>query len=63
MRPPDAIVDRAGRLAIAGNACLYGATGGRLHLVGRAGIRFAVRNTGAARPPSWRGRRPRLQST
>ena len=34
-------------LAIAGNACLYGATGGRLHLVGRAGIRFAVRNSGA----------------
>jgi glutamate synthase domain-containing protein 3 len=33
--------------AIAGNACLYGATGGRLHLVGRAGMRFAVRNSGA----------------
>ena len=27
--------------------CLYGATGGRLHLVGRAGMRFAVRNSGA----------------
>ena len=26
---------------------LYGATGGRLHLVGRAGMRFAVRNSGA----------------
>ena len=36
-----------GASAIAGNACLYGATGGRLHLVGRAGIRFAVRNSGA----------------
>jgi glutamate synthase (NADPH/NADH) large chain/glutamate synthase (ferredoxin) len=47
VRPPDAILDRAGELAIAGNACLYGATGGRLHLVGRAGIRFAVRNSGA----------------
>ncbi|MFN8518162.1 MAG: hypothetical protein U0667_01955 [Chloroflexota bacterium] len=47
VRPPDAIVERAGELAIAGNACLYGATGGRMHLVGRAGIRFAVRNSGA----------------
>jgi glutamate synthase domain-containing protein 2/glutamate synthase domain-containing protein 1/glutamate synthase domain-containing protein 3 len=33
--------------AIAGNACLYGATAGRLHVVGRAGMRFAVRNSGA----------------
>jgi glutamate synthase (ferredoxin) len=33
--------------AIAGNTCLYGATGGRLHLVGRAGMRFGVRNSGA----------------
>jgi glutamate synthase domain-containing protein 2/glutamate synthase domain-containing protein 1/glutamate synthase domain-containing protein 3 len=33
--------------AIAGNTCLYGATAGRLHLVGRAGMRFAVRNSGA----------------
>jgi glutamate synthase domain-containing protein 3 len=32
---------------VAGNTCLYGATGGRLHLVGRAGMRFAVRNSGA----------------
>jgi glutamate synthase domain-containing protein 2/glutamate synthase domain-containing protein 3 len=37
----------ASRQAIAGNTCLYGATGGRLHLVGRAGMRFAVRNSGA----------------
>ncbi|HET9436529.1 MAG TPA: glutamate synthase-related protein, partial [Candidatus Limnocylindrales bacterium] len=35
------------RQAIAGNTCLYGATGGRLHLIGRAGMRFAVRNSGA----------------
>ena len=35
------------REAIAGNTVLYGATGGRLHLVGRAGMRFAVRNSGA----------------
>jgi glutamate synthase domain-containing protein 3 len=32
---------------VAGNTCLYGATGGRLHLVGRAGMRFAIRNSGA----------------
>jgi glutamate synthase (NADPH/NADH) large chain len=37
----------AARQAIAGNTCLYGATSGRLHLVGRAGMRFAVRNSGA----------------
>ncbi|MEO5940788.1 MAG: glutamate synthase-related protein, partial [Candidatus Limnocylindrales bacterium] len=35
------------RQAIAGNTCLYGATGGRLHAIGRAGMRFAVRNSGA----------------
>jgi glutamate synthase domain-containing protein 3 len=33
--------------SVAGNTCLYGATAGRLHLVGRAGMRFAVRNSGA----------------
>ena len=33
--------------AIAGNTVLYGATSGRVHLVGRAGMRFAVRNSGA----------------
>ncbi len=48
VRPEDALLERAAELAIAGNACLYGATGGRLHLVGRAGIRFAVRNSGAS---------------
>ena len=42
----DLAVDPAGQ-AIAGNTVLYGATGGRLHLVGRAGMRFAVRNSGA----------------
>ena len=31
----------------AGNAVLYGATGGRLFVAGRAGQRFAVRNSGA----------------
>eukprot|EP00500_Bicosoecida_sp_ms1_P012363 CAMPEP_0203824048 /NCGR_PEP_ID=MMETSP0115-20131106/50806_1 /ASSEMBLY_ACC=CAM_ASM_000227 /TAXON_ID=33651 /ORGANISM="Bicosoecid sp, Strain ms1" /LENGTH=1784 /DNA_ID=CAMNT_0050733083 /DNA_START=63 /DNA_END=5417 /DNA_ORIENTATION=+ len=32
---------------IVGNACLFGATGGRLFAAGRAGERFAVRNSGA----------------
>jgi glutamate synthase (ferredoxin) len=33
--------------ALVGNAALYGATGGRLFVAGRAGERFAVRNSGA----------------
>lgn len=33
--------------AIIGNTCLYGATSGRLFAAGRAGQRFAVRNSGA----------------
>ncbi|MEB3334486.1 MAG: glutamate synthase-related protein [Cyanobacteriota bacterium] len=32
---------------ILGNTCLYGATGGELYARGRAGERFAVRNSGA----------------
>ena len=32
---------------IAGNTCLYGATGGKFYAAGRAGERFAVRNSGA----------------
>jgi glutamate synthase (NADPH/NADH) large chain len=32
---------------IMGNTCLYGATGGVLYAAGRAGERFAVRNSGA----------------
>lgn len=32
---------------IVGNTCLYGATGGVLYAHGRAGERFAVRNSGA----------------
>jgi glutamate synthase domain-containing protein 3 len=47
VRPPTTAGFRAEREAIAGNTCLYGATDGRLHLVGRAGMRFAVRNSGA----------------
>jgi glutamate synthase domain-containing protein 3 len=32
----------------AGNACLYGATGGELYVAGIVGQRFAVRNSGAS---------------
>ena len=34
--------------AIIGNTCLYGATAGKLFAAGRAGERFAVRNSGAS---------------
>ncbi|MEB3320698.1 MAG: glutamate synthase large subunit [Cyanobium sp.] len=37
-----------GSQVILGNTCLYGATGGELFALGRAGERFAVRNSGAA---------------
>jgi glutamate synthase (ferredoxin) len=36
-----------GDKVILGNTCLYGATGGQLFVLGRAGERFAVRNSGA----------------
>jgi glutamate synthase (ferredoxin) len=36
-----------GAQVILGNTCLYGATGGELYARGRAGERFAVRNSGA----------------
>jgi glutamate synthase domain-containing protein 2/glutamate synthase domain-containing protein 1/glutamate synthase domain-containing protein 3 len=39
--------DDAGDPALLGNAALYGATGGELFCRGRAGERFAVRNSGA----------------
>ncbi len=46
VRPAD---DRTGANdAIIGNTCLYGATSGSLFAAGRAGGRFAVRNSGAA---------------
>ena len=47
VRPEADLAGIAASQSIAGNTCLYGATGGRLHLVGRAGMRFAVRNSGA----------------
>jgi glutamate synthase domain-containing protein 3 len=48
VRPEPDLAASADRSAIAGNTCLFGATAGRLHVVGRAGMRFAVRNSGAA---------------
>src|SRR5438552_6589261 len=44
VRPPR---DDAGDPVLIGNAALYGATGGELYCAGRAGERFAVRNSGA----------------
>ncbi|WP_308388555.1 glutamate synthase large subunit [Acidithiobacillus sp. AMEEHan] len=45
--PPENVPYVAAESAIIGNTCLYGATGGMLHAAGRAGERFAVRNSGA----------------
>lgn len=42
--PPDTPVS-ADSASLVGNTCLYGATGGRLFVNGRAGERFAVRNS------------------
>ncbi|MFM9072396.1 MAG: glutamate synthase-related protein, partial [Cyanobium sp.] len=44
--PPSGCTD-PGDQVILGNTCLYGATGGELYALGRAGERFAVRNSGA----------------
>jgi glutamate synthase (ferredoxin) len=44
--PPAGVTD-PGDQVILGNTCLYGATGGELFALGRAGERFAVRNSGA----------------
>ncbi|HVE62476.1 MAG TPA: glutamate synthase-related protein [Mycobacteriales bacterium] len=44
MRPP---ADDIGDPVLAGNTVLYGATGGAVFIAGRAGERFAVRNSGA----------------
>ncbi len=32
---------------VVGNVCLFGATAGALHVIGRSGMRFGVRNSGA----------------
>jgi glutamate synthase (ferredoxin) len=47
IRPPDPLLANSHRHVIMGNTVLYGATGGRLFAAGRAGERFAVRNSGA----------------
>jgi glutamate synthase (NADPH/NADH) large chain len=47
IRPLDGVGFIARDTAIVGNTCLYGATGGELFAAGRAGERFAVRNSGA----------------
>jgi glutamate synthase (NADPH/NADH) large chain len=47
IHPPADAGYSAQETAIIGNTCLYGATGGELFAAGRAGERFAVRNSGA----------------
>jgi glutamate synthase domain-containing protein 2/glutamate synthase domain-containing protein 1/glutamate synthase domain-containing protein 3 len=47
VRPPKGAAFEAAENVIAGNVCLYGATGGRAFFSGLAGERFAVRNSGA----------------
>jgi glutamate synthase (ferredoxin) len=47
IRPPEALLAASHKHVIMGNTVLYGATGGRLLAAGRAGERFAVRNSGA----------------
>ncbi|HSS36068.1 MAG TPA: glutamate synthase-related protein, partial [Patescibacteria group bacterium] len=47
VRPEPEVVADPSTSTLAGNVCLFGATAGRLHVVGRAGMRFAVRNSGA----------------
>ncbi|EKT59992.1 glutamate synthase large subunit [Providencia sneebia] len=47
IRPPVGSFFETHKTTIAGNTCLYGATGGKLYAAGLAGERFAVRNSGA----------------
>jgi glutamate synthase domain-containing protein 2/glutamate synthase domain-containing protein 1/glutamate synthase domain-containing protein 3 len=47
VRPPADHTYKPHENSIVGNTCLYGATGGKLFANGRAGERFAVRNSGA----------------
>ncbi|MFT6103085.1 MAG: glutamate synthase (NADPH/NADH) large chain [Candidatus Endobugula sp.] len=44
--PPKGSEFKTQETSIIGNTCLYGATGGKLFAAGRAGERFAVRNSG-----------------
>jgi len=47
IRPSSRATFKAEENIIAGNTCLYGATGGEMYVAGRVGQRFAVRNSGA----------------
>jgi glutamate synthase (NADPH) large chain len=47
LQPPKGSLYPSQSAPILGNTCLYGATGGELYAAGRAGERFAVRNSGA----------------
>jgi glutamate synthase (NADPH/NADH) large chain len=47
IRPPVGSAFASHESTIMGNTCLYGATGGKLFAAGKAGERFAVRNSGA----------------
>ena len=47
IRPSSRVTFKAEDNMIAGNTCLYGATGGEMYVAGRVGQRFAVRNSGA----------------
>jgi glutamate synthase (NADPH/NADH) large chain len=47
IHPPKGTTFKTNESVIAGNTCLYGATGGKLYAAGLAGERFAVRNSGA----------------
>ncbi|PSU43028.1 glutamate synthase large subunit, partial [Photobacterium aphoticum] len=46
IRPPQGSAFASSEATIMGNTCLYGATGGKLFAAGKAGERFAVRNSG-----------------
>ena len=50
VRPPEEMNEKfvASKNSIVGNTCLYGATGGKLFVSGRAGERFCVRNSGSS---------------
>ncbi|WP_085298484.1 glutamate synthase large subunit [Cognaticolwellia mytili] len=46
IKPPKGVEYLSHEAMIMGNTCLYGATGGKLYGCGKAGERFAVRNSG-----------------
>ncbi|GAA6203748.1 glutamate synthase large subunit [Thalassotalea sp. SU-HH00458] len=46
IKPPKGVEYASEKTMIMGNTCLYGSTGGKLFGCGRAGERFAVRNSG-----------------